>query len=173
MPRGRPPKPTALHLLEGTFNVTRHKKRTAEPKPDGDLGAPPDWLTPSQREGWDYALRHAPKGLLKMLDRGLLGLWVTAEDRHREAELAQAELNRRSAGLPFLIRGANGLEISPYIDIIGRTAKIMIQTSDRLGFSPVARPRIQVEPDEPPDPEGGDTWGALRRFPVIDGGKKA
>lgn len=46
----------------------------------------------------------------------------------------------------------------------------MIQTSDRLGFSPVARPRIQVEPVEPDD-EGGDTWSALRRFPVVDGGK--
>jgi hypothetical protein len=36
-----------------------------EPQPAGDLVEPPEWLTPSQKEAWAYAIEHAPKGLLK------------------------------------------------------------------------------------------------------------
>ncbi len=33
--RGNKPKPTILHLVDGTMNVTRHKGREGEPRPDG------------------------------------------------------------------------------------------------------------------------------------------
>ena len=62
----RPPKPLHLHMVEGTLNVTRHRKRVErEPRPVGDITDPPDWLTASQKATWRYAVRHAPPGLLK------------------------------------------------------------------------------------------------------------
>jgi phage terminase small subunit len=168
---GRRPKPTALHRLEGTFNATRHGKgRAREPMPQGDLDAAPAWFTDSQREGWDYAIAHAPRGLLKMIDRGMLGVWVLAEDRLRVAEITQQRLNEHSPDLPLLIRGPQGLEVSPYVAIADKMSKTMMQAADRLGFSPVARPRLQLDPPDEPD-KGGGAWGTLRRFPVIPGGK--
>ena len=171
MMAGRRPKPTALHRLEGTFNATRHGKgRAREPLPEGDLDAAPAWFSDGQREGWDYAIRHAPRGLLKKLDRGVLAIWVLAEDRLRVCSITQERLNEHSPDLPLLIRGPQGLEVSPYVAIADKMSKTMMQAADRLGFSPVARPRLQIEPVA--EDKGDDTWGALRRFPVIPGGKK-
>jgi hypothetical protein len=92
MRTGRPPKPTALHKLHGTARTTRMAKRAAEPIPVGDLTDAPDWFTPSQRDGWDYAITHSPKGVLKLIDRSALVLWVEAEDSHRGAPVARPRI---------------------------------------------------------------------------------
>jgi P27 family predicted phage terminase small subunit len=173
MRTGRPPKPTVLHKLHGTARRDRHAKRAAEPAPLGDLIEAPNWLTPSQREGWDYAITHCPKGVLKLLDRSALVMWVEAEDRHRGAMIAQATLNRRAPDAPWLVKGPEGLIMSPYVEIIDRAAKIMIRMMTELGFSPVARPRIRVVAAEPAagdakaDPRA-DPW---KHLAVIKGGK--
>ena len=174
MRTGRPPKPTALHRLHGTLRKDRQgAKRAAEPVPLGDLVDAPDWFTPSQREGWDYAIRHCPKGVLKLIDRSALVLWVEAEDRHRGAMIAQATLNRRAPDAPWLVKGPDGLIVSPYVEIMDRAAKIMVRMMTELGFSPVARPRIRVVPaeaaaaDQAPDIRA-NPWQALK---VIRGGK--
>lgn len=173
MRTGRPPKPTALHKLHGTARKDRHAKRTAEPQPLGDLTEAPEWFNATQREGWDYAIRHCPKGVLKLLDRSALVMWVEAEDRHRGAMIAQATLNRRAPDAPWLVKGPEGLIMSPYVEIIDRAAKIMIRMMTELGFSPVARPRIRVVAAEPAasdakaDPRA-DPW---KHLAVIKGGK--
>lgn len=167
---GRPPKPTALHKLHGTFRQDRQgKRRKGEPKPVGDLQAAPTWFTDSQREGWDYAIQHSPAGLLKMIDRGMLVLWVEAEDRHRIATMTQAQLNLRSPTAPFLVKSPIGMVPSPYVDIIDRAAKIMFRASDAMGFSPVARPRIRMGDAPGDEADKNDPWSKLR---VIPGGRK-
>jgi phage terminase small subunit len=99
----------------------------------------------------------------------LLYAWVIAEDRLRTAEAEQQKFNGRLP-LPYLIHTKDGLQNSPYVDIIDRTMDKLIRLSDRLGFSPDARPRVQVD-QAPGGEDAADTWGELRRFPVIDGGK--
>lgn len=171
MRTGRPPKPTALHKLHGTARKGRIAKRTAEPVPEGDLAAAPDWFNDSQREGWDYAIRHSPKGVMKLIDRSALVLWVEAEDRHRGAMIAQATLNRASPSAPWLVKGPDGLMVSPYVEIMDRAAKVMIRMMTELGFSPVARPRIRVLAAPAEDKQAdirADPWRALK---VIRGGK--
>lgn len=167
---GRPPKPTVLHKLHGT--ARKDRVREAEPVPLGDLTEAPAWLTDSQREGWDYAIRHCPKGVLKLLDRSALVLWVEAEDRHRGAMIAQAMLNRRAPDAPWLVKGPDGLIVSPYVEIIDRAAKIMIRMMTELGFSPVARPRLRIAPEPAAAATASDMrsdpWQALK---VIKGGK--
>ena len=76
--RGRKPKPTKLKELAG--NPGKRRIAAGEPKPEGNLAEPPDWMTDSQRAGWAYALTHAPRGLLKKIDRSALAIWVCAED---------------------------------------------------------------------------------------------
>lgn len=163
---GRRFKPTALHKLHGTGHTTRMKARAKEPQPVGDLQDPPDWFDKGQQDSWNYVMEHCPKGLLKLLDRGALVLWVEAENRHREASIAQSKLNQRAPEAPYLVKGPDGLMMSPYVEIIDRAAKVMIRMIGELGFSPAARPRIKM----PEDPSKQDTspWARLR---VISGGK--
>lgn len=134
--RGQKPKPTHLKLVAG--NPGQRKINRKEPKPKGDLVAPPDWLTEEQRKGWDYALTHAPKGLLKNLDRAVLVTWVIAEDLHRQAV---AKLNEGQ----LLVRTPGGMPVqSPYLQIVNKQAELMIRAAGEMGFSPAARTRIEM-----------------------------
>ncbi|MFT8247197.1 P27 family phage terminase small subunit [Roseomonas sp. BN140053] len=145
MPRPGPkPTPTALHRLRGSFNPTQHgRDRTGEPVPEGALPAEaPEWMTPGQRESWAYAMAHAPAGLLKPIDRGLLAVWVEAEDRHRMAMIQQAKLDAGST-LPLLTKGRDGQPTaSPYLRLIRQAAETMLRAAGELGFSPASRPRL-------------------------------
>jgi P27 family predicted phage terminase small subunit len=136
--RGRRPKPTQLKELEGNPGKRPLNKR--ELKPKGDLYAAPAWMSDTQREGWAYAITHAPYGLLKQLDRSILAIWVVAEDLHREAaeKVTQFGLLTKSpnAGLPLQ---------SPYLAILNKQAQIMLKAGAELGFSPSSRTRVQVD----------------------------
>ena len=103
--RGRKPIPTDLHKLRGTLNATRHGKgRSGEPEAAGDLPPePPGWMSEGQQAGWRHAVEHAPRGILKAIDRGVLAVWVEAEERHRTAATLQARLDQ-GAKLPLLTK---------------------------------------------------------------------
>jgi phage terminase small subunit len=173
---GRPPKPTALHKLEGTLRARTRKRRAQEPLPTGDLLEPPDWFNDHQRAGWRYALDNAPPHLLKRIDAGMLKLWVIADDNLRLAVISQNALNDRNPAAPLLVRSeGGGLALSPYLDAIDKCAKNMFRAATELGFSPASRPRIKLEEDPLAGGRASETpdrWGDLRRFPVIDGGKR-
>ena len=173
---GRRPKPTALHELQGTLNSTRHAGRASEPEAPGDpLNEPPDWLTDSQKEGWRYAIAHAPRNLLKPIDRTVLVIWVEAEDRHRRAMIAQAILDKDNK-LPMLRVQAKGLgkpselRESPYLRIMARAAETLLRTVSELGFSPAARPRLGETHGERTPAAPQDPWAKLK---VLQGGKNS
>jgi phage terminase small subunit len=157
-----------LHKLHNTGRQDRqYGRRKQEPLPAGDLRDAPDWFNESQKASWDYAITNSPPGLLKLIDRGMLALWVEAEDRHRLATITQNELNRRN-GAPFLVKSPLGMVMSPYVEVIDRAAKIMFKAADHMGFSPVARPRIKVEVSPGSAAAQADPWTQLT---VIPGGK--
>ncbi|HWX47936.1 MAG TPA: phage terminase small subunit P27 family [Roseomonas sp.] len=171
MPRPGPkPIPTALHQLRGSFNATRHgRDRAGEPQAEGELSAvAPDWMSPGQRESWAYAMAHAPKGILKAIDRGVLAIWVEAEDRHRTAVQQQARLDA-SSSLPLMTRGKDGQPIaSPYLRLIRHAAETMLRAASELGFTPASRPRLAPGQTEAPAVES--PWTRLK---VIHGGQDA
>lgn len=136
--RGRKPVPSTLVELHG--NPRGRKPKATEPKPAGDLFDAPDWLSEAQKAGWTYALRHAPPGLLKRLDRGALVVWAVAEDLHRQAVIAQSKIG----GLISKLKGTQTFIQSPYLPIINRQALIMLKAASELGFTPVSRPRISA-----------------------------
>lgn len=149
---GRPPKPTALHIIQGTARPARMRKRKAEPQPAGELHEPPEWMGDDLKASWRYVITHSPPGLLKMIDRGALALWVEAENRHRIATMTQAAIDRGKTA-PYLVKGPDGLLlVSPYVEIIDRAARVMLRCITELGFSPAARPRIRLDaPDTAAD----------------------
>ena len=168
---GRPPKPTRLHQLHGTFRPKRHSKRVDGKLAagTGDLDEPPPDLTELQEDVWRYCVANMPRGVMKRIDRDLLRVWVEASDRHNTARLMQAMLDRDSK-LKLLIKTPDGFAASPYNDILDKTGKAMIRVAQEFGFSPISRARINVEPDKSADgddPERVDPWKLL----VIPGGK--
>jgi P27 family predicted phage terminase small subunit len=174
MPRPGPkPTPTALHRLRGSYNPTRHgRDRAGEPEAVGDLSdTAPEWMTPGQRESWAHAMAHAPAGLLKAIDHGVLAVWVEAEDRHRVAMIQQARLDAGSS-LPLLTKGRDGQPSpSPYLRIIRQAADTMLRAAGELGFSPAARPRLGGAGPRPDEAAESDTpWTRLK---LIHGGQDA
>jgi phage terminase small subunit len=164
---GRRPKPTALHKLQGTFNATRHgRDRALEPVAEGELYAAPPGLTPSQRLGWRYAIAHAPRGVLKKIDRAMLKIWVIAEDRLDTANRMQQMLDAQTE-LKLLVRGPLVLGPSPYEDVIDKASKRMFRAAQELGFSPAARPRLHADPPEPPEDEDNPWRTTLRLVPGV------
>lgn len=143
--RGAKPKPTHLKLIEG--NPGKRKLNRSEPKPKGALKDAPDWLTDEQKAGWDYAIEHAPNGLLKKLDQSALIVWVVAENLHRQATIAVGKFGlitkSPTKGEPMQ---------NPYLPIINRQAQIMIKAAAELGFTPSSRSRVEVHGDEEEDP---------------------
>ena len=139
--RGRKPTPTHLRVVTG--NPQHRAFNTNEPQPSGDLEGTPDWMTGEQKASWEYALTHAPKGLLKLIDRSALTVWTVAEAAHREAAQAVARYG-------LLLRAQSGeFYPSPYVGIMNRQATLMLKAASELGFTPASRPRIQLTPDAP------------------------
>jgi P27 family predicted phage terminase small subunit len=136
--RGPKPTPTYLKMLRG--NPGKRALNNNEPMPEGDLTAPPDWMTETQKAGWNYAIEHAPTGLLKKLDRSVLAVWVAAEDLHRRA-------SEQVDKFGILTKAPNtGLPIqSPYLPVVNKQAQIILKAAEQLGFTPASRTRIQVE----------------------------
>ncbi len=143
--KGRKAKPTHLRLaasggVPGARDGVSHRRTNAEePEAKGDLFAPPDWMTPGQKLGWAYAIEHAPRGLLRKLDRSLLTVWVVAEDMHAEASQKVQQygmvVKTPRQGLPMQ---------SPYLPIMNKQAEVMMRAAAQLGFDPTSRSRITV-----------------------------
>lgn len=151
--RGRKPKPTYLRVLDG--NAGKRAPNAEEPQPVGELSehAPPSWLSDPQKEGWRYAMRHAPPGMLKRLDASILTVWVVAESVHRDASEWVAKKGS-------LIMGKNGVPYqNPYLAIMNKQAAVMMKAAAELGFTPSSRTRVKVEP---PKPGEGDTFADLK-----------
>ena len=111
---------------------------------DPNLHTPPEWLSTSQKAGWEYAIARAPKGLLKLIDSTIMSIWVVAEDIHRQAS---EELTREG----LTVKSVNGYQIqSPYLPIMNRQAVLMIKASAALGFDPASREKLDIQPE--PDP---------------------
>jgi hypothetical protein len=107
--------------------VVTGKAEPEAPRSADDLRDPPDWLTAEQKKIWRYIIEAAAPGALPKNARGLVVSWVTAEDRHRIAEIALQDpaLDPHCAAL--------------YLKIIERSARLMLSLERRLGFSPASR----------------------------------
>jgi P27 family predicted phage terminase small subunit len=153
--RGRKPKPSYLRVLDG--NAGHRPANPDEPVPVGNLEeqAPPEWMSETQKTGWRYAMKHAPPGLLKKLDRAVLTVWVVAESIHADAA-------QQVERLGSLLKGQSGIPYqNPYLAIMNKQAVIMMKACAEMGFTPSSRSRVKVEK---PPPGTGDTFADLKRI---------
>jgi phage terminase small subunit len=144
--RGRKPKPTALHVLQGTFEPSRHAKRASEPKPPParlENLICPDGASPAVRARWAWVLRHSAPGVLAVIDGATLFAWCVCVEQHAAAVRAQAKLDAEEGALPLVRKGTEGgLVLSPYVRIIRDTALVMSRLGAEMGFTPASRPRL-------------------------------
>ena len=137
---GAKPKPKSLALLQGDKKALCNKNKNPPICTTGDLENPPDFLTDSQREVWDYYISNSPKSLLKKADMALLVTFVIACDLHRMACLEVAEngmiQNAPNTGVIYQ---------NPYMAIINKQALIMQKAASEIGFSPCSRSRVSIE----------------------------
>lgn len=81
---GRPRKPLAAHLLDGTYRADRHGAATADPF-DGEPKRPRN-LTGDARKFWDCTVRELiAKGIVKAVDAPALELLADLWARYRVA----------------------------------------------------------------------------------------
>jgi hypothetical protein len=76
----------------------------------------------------------------------------------------------RKLVVPRQERVGTRLVPAPWLKIQDTAADYVLRAGDRLGFNPVSRPRIRVDPAQKPEPAGAsDAWAELR---LVDGGRK-
>src|SRR5262249_10888506 len=71
---GRKPKPTALHLIQGSFNATRHADRSGAPQPSGEVVKPGFVKGPAERLWNKYATPLIAQGVLTSWDVDMFGV---------------------------------------------------------------------------------------------------
>ena len=143
---GRKCKPTQLKLVENSRDRRTKRVIDGEPIPSGMLSTAPDWLSDDEKEVWDYAIAHAPLGLLKMIDSETLASWAIAATTRREAL-------RKLRASSLLVKGSKGSPvISPFLRVVNQQAVLMKGLAADLGFTPAARTGIAIEEQQVEDP---------------------
>lgn len=127
---GRKAVPQVLKELHGNPGQRRVND---EPEGVGDVWAPPSYFDAEQRAQWDYAIEHAPPGLLTGTDREMLAIWVNAC-----VEYARAVVQVRTMGQVVKTKDGNAIQ-NPFLSIMNRQALLMAKFGAELGFSPSAR----------------------------------
>lgn len=146
---GRPPKPTALHVLGET---RPSRQRPAEPVPDELEVLPPPSLAGYALETWQ---RLAPdlrkKGVLSHWDRDALAAYCVAADVNEQARLALQQdgiLARRAHPRKDTAEQVR----SPAFSVFAASADLIVKLGGRFGLTPADRAGLRGlrEPDSLP-----------------------
>lgn len=139
--RGRPPKPTALKVLSGTFRKDR--QNTREPKPAAGIPGCPKFLNSTAKAEWRrIAPELARLGLLTSIDRACLAAYCQLWGRWQEAEAVL-----RRGGLTFTT--PNGfMQKRPEVTIARESMALLRNFASEFGFSPASRTRVRAVPPE-------------------------
>lgn len=134
---GRPPKPSALKLIEGNRGKRSLPSNEPDPAYLNDL-TPPDHLPPGAAAVWsDLAPRLRAAMLLTELDTLALEWLCIAAAQHRRAtaelEIDDGDYIKKNSPSPWLIIQSMAF----------KRAKVLC---DAFGMSPAARARVVVNP---------------------------
>jgi P27 family predicted phage terminase small subunit len=142
---GRPPKPTALKILQGTYRPDRSNPGEVYPDLPPNL-QPPEWLPEDAARKWSaLAPILSRNGLLTECDLDTLALYCQTWARWRDAEDA---LSRDGA---TTTAQSGYQQVSAWVTIAKQCRADLLRLSDRLGLNPSARARIASVPDDTPD----------------------
>ena len=133
---GPKPKPTKLHLLEGTFKGHRHTMNEPEPVPC--IPDPPDCLCPVALGEWERITPGlAALGLLSAIDRNMLARYCQHYAYWHEA------VTKLQNGLTTETKQGNVIQ-AVEIGIANRASDIMTKLEVEFGMTPSSRARMGV-----------------------------
>ena len=135
--RGRPPKPTAIKILEG--NPGNRPLNKNEPKPINKAPECPDWLEEEAKKEWKRLATELEKiGLLTKVDMAAFAGYCQSYARWKEAE----EFISKHGSI---LKTASGyIQQIPQVSIAQQNLKQMRNFCSELGLTPSARSRLQV-----------------------------
>lgn len=139
--KGRRAKPTALHVVEGTFRKEPRERAAHEPKPAKGIGTAPTWLTAEQKTMWARLVRDSAPGVLKKSDRGSF-------ERYVVLSCACAKIMRQFAteGSALMVADArNSATLNPLLRAMRQLSVELRHLETELGFTPASRSRIRVD----------------------------
>jgi P27 family predicted phage terminase small subunit len=137
--RGRTPKASRIRQLEG--DAGKRPVNTKEPEPNGPAERPA-MLTGEAAAEWDRAVGAMPPGVYTAADVPTLTVYCLAWASYRTA-IRRIDKDGQTS------KGAQGqLVAHPSMGIMSKQAEVILRASDRLGMSPSARTRLQVQ-DKP------------------------
>jgi P27 family predicted phage terminase small subunit len=152
----RPPKPTALKLIQGNPGKRATGKQEPDPTYLADL-TPPGWLSDAAAQVWEeVAPRLARNKLLTEVDVEALAMGCTAMAQYR---LAAARVGDQAVkGKPMQDAEGNvvldkddkpvmaGEHINPWAMVQSMTFKQAMVVFAQFGMTPQARTRIALQP---------------------------
>lgn len=151
---GRPPKPTALKVIQGNPGKRALTKQEPDPVYLADLEAPA-WLHPSAKAVWDEVAPQLSRAkLLTEVDVQTLAMGCVAIAQYRHAakvtgeELIKSKIVVDDEGKPV----EAGEYINPWMLVQSMSFKQAMQVFQQFGMSPAARTRIAIQPQ-------GDLFG--------------
>lgn len=144
--KGRPPKPTALKVIEG--NKGKRPLPTNEVQPDIKIPRCPRHLSADAKREWKRITVELEKlGLISEIDSAAMALYCQAYGRWIEAERKMDDLRKRGGGDGLIVKSPKGYPIqNPYLAIANRAMEQVYQFLQQFGMSPSARSRVTPSP---------------------------
>jgi P27 family predicted phage terminase small subunit len=137
--RGRPPKPTKLHIVQGTARPDRMKRRAGEPKPQPIPLECPDHLKAEARKEWNWLVpKLVALGVGTEIDRDALVAYCRVYARWDRAE---KKLDQEGD----TVTSPNGYIMpSPYLAIANKALEQMHKFLTEFGMTASSRTRVKV-----------------------------
>jgi P27 family predicted phage terminase small subunit len=140
---GRPPKPTALKVLNGSAAHDPGRLNRDEPHPEGQPVMPAD-LSAAEQEVWRHVLAEMPSGVITGVDRDVFRIYC----EEVALERAIRDLVGRSGLLVRSSSHANRGELTenPLLAVLRDHATLVRSFAADLGLTPTARSGIHAAP---------------------------
>ncbi|MCJ7854613.1 phage terminase small subunit P27 family [Pseudomonas monteilii] len=157
MARGRPPKPTALKVIQGNPGKRALNKNAPTPDALAEVPDPPAWLGAIAASIWrQVAPWLVQSKILTDTDLHNLELFAMAYQRWREAE---DDVTRNG----IVVMGSKQKIKNPACTVLNETARRISTFGAALGLDPAARARLKP---------GEDEDGENEFLTLLQGGKK-
>lgn len=137
--RGRPAKPVAIHVAEGTYRKSRHGGAAVAPS---GIPVKPDWLGDAGSACWDSVIDRLQltEGLLAQVDANALALYCDAwEDYHNAIKV----LNEEG---PICIGEKGGQYPHPAVGMKNNARATIVKLGSLFGMDPSSRSALKVQP---------------------------
>lgn len=153
--KGRPRKPEALKVLEGTSRADRANNDA--PEPAVTRGAiPPDFLDEMAKAEWSRIVPELEQlGIMSNIDIALVASYCTSV-----SELAEASIQIEANGYVYEATSDKGHTVqrkSPWIEVRNKAIMNIVKTSCEMGMTPASRSKVIASKQ----PEKKSKWAGL------------